>query len=237
MDRTPARQPKNRGQLVSHIRGHWPWALVLAIAVVATTFAPVWGFVVLAIGLVLAGVKAAITERVQEVFKRKPDLTLLASAGAGHKQIVEATILRPWPVDVDRIVAHEVEVARASEQLGDSDVLNRLVGMGDPFAIRPSQAQKDRALATFRQDIEEFADGLHEWLDTYVVTAGERSRTVALDFTIARGAHAEAVTLVLAHLGHDGDADGRADRSPRAPLPAAGAVRRAQTNVVVVFQG
>ena len=200
MDRTPARQPKNRGQLVSHIRAHWPWALVLAIAVVATTFAPVWGFVVLAIGLVLAGVKAAVTERVQEVFKRKPDLTLLASAGAGHEQIVEAPTLRPWPVDVDRIVAHEVEEARRSEQLGDSGVLNRLVGMGDPFAVRPSQPQKDRALAKFREDIEEFADELREWLDTYVVAAGERSRTVALDFKIAsgaRGAHAEAVTLVL----------------------------------------
>jgi hypothetical protein len=199
MDRTPARKPKNHGQLASGVRAHWPWALVLGTAVFATTFAPVWGFVVLAIGLVLAGVKAAIIERVQEVFKRKPDLTLLPSAGAGNGTVIEAPTLRPWPIDVERIVAHEAEAARASEQFGDG-VLTRLVGVGDSLAIRPSQAEKDRALAAFRDDVEEFAAELREWLDTYVTAADARSRTFELDFEIAsatRGAHAEGVTLVL----------------------------------------
>ena len=199
MEMTPARKPQNRRQVVSSVRAHWPWAIVLATAVFATTFAPVWGFVVLAIGLVLAGVKAAISERVQEVFKRKPDLSLLASTGASHGNLVEAPTLRPWPIDAERIVTHEVEAARASEQLGH-DVLTRLVGIGDPFAFRPSREAKDRALAAFREEVDEFADGLREWLDAYVAAADERSRTFAVDFEIvsgARGAHAEAVTLVL----------------------------------------
>ena len=198
MDRTPARQRKIRGQIAPGIRSHWPWALVLGTAVFATTFAPIWGFVVLGIGLVLAGVKAAITERLQEVFRRKPDLTLLASVGEGHGTVVEAPTLRPWPIDVERIVAHELKAARESERR-DESILTRL-GTGDPFAIRPSQAEKDRALAAFREDVEQFAAELREWLATYLTAADERLRTFELYFEIAsgaRGAHAEGVTLAL----------------------------------------
>ena len=113
------------------------WALLVAIAVVATTFASVRGLFVLAVELVLTGVQAASTERVQEVFNRKPDLTLLASAAKDHSAVIEAPTLRPRPVDVDRIVALEIGVRPRDRAAW--------LGLADPFAIKPSQSEKNRA--------------------------------------------------------------------------------------------
>ena len=175
MDTTPAR-PRNSRNVAARIAGNWPWTLVIGLAVFAATFAPVWGFVVLVIGLVLTGVKAAISERVQELFKRKPDLTLSASTGEDHATLVEARTMRPWPINIDRIVAAEVEAARATEQSGDG-LLGQIAGLADPFAIKPSQTAKDHALETFREEVEHFATELGEWLMQY----GCRGRGVLQD--------------------------------------------------------
>jgi hypothetical protein len=175
------------------------WAVLVAIAVVAATFAPLWGFVVLAVGLVLAGVKAAVTERVQEVFKRKPDLTLLASAAKEHSAVVEAPTLRPWPIDVDRIVALELESARATEQLGNG-ILDTFLGLSNPLAIKPSQSEKDRALEAFREEVDKFGVDVRDWLVRYATAADEGSRTFELRVEVVngpRGAPAENVALEI----------------------------------------
>ena len=198
MDRTTNRQRKHRGR-VPRTSIPLAWALLVAIAVVAATFAPVWGFVVLAVGLVLAGVQAAITERVHEVFKRKPDLTLLASAGKNHSAVIEAPTLRPWPVDVDRIVALELESARATEQIGNG-ILDKFLGLGDPLAIKPSQSEKNRALEAFREEVDKFGVDVRAWLVRYVTAADEGSRTFELRFEVVsgpRGAPAENVALEI----------------------------------------
>lgn len=199
-DRTPSPHSKNTSKVVARVKAVSPWAIVVGIAVIAATFgAPLWGILVLLIAVVVTGVKAAITERVQEVFKRKPDLVLLTSAGGEHSDVVPSPVLRPWPIDVDRIVAHQLETARESEQLGDS-LLSRLPGLTDPFSVPPSQQQKDSALEKFRGQLDEFESELREWLSAYITAADLRARTFELDFQVMSapsGAHAEAVSLVI----------------------------------------
>jgi hypothetical protein len=113
--------------------------------------------------------------------------------------LVAAPALTAWPIDVDRIVANEMAAAREPLSWPRS-ATNVLQFIGDPFAVKPTDADYARARDTFEQQLPGFETSLRDWLGEYSTAAKEWSHTfdLTLRVTNARnGAHAEAVTIVL----------------------------------------
>jgi hypothetical protein len=150
-------------------------------------------------GPVIALTIALLNPTVQELGRRQPRLTLV-TLQASREGVIEAVALRPWPVDVDRVVANETAEAREtiSARGGAMDML--LSGVSDVFAARPSEADHGQARDAFERELSDFETSLRDWLSKYLTAARAHSQTfgLTLQLTNARGgAHAAAVTVVL----------------------------------------
>ncbi len=181
------------------------WLVVLACVVVAFAFGlRFWALVVALIAVVMSAVGGAISDRAKEWFERKPDLRLFVGQGGELRTTVTAR-LPPWPFDLERVVLNEVgrleEEARAYEKMARTGIYSTLVrGAVSLWAIRPSNRDYENAWATFRDELDVYAEDLREWLVEYGRAADERSRTLELRLVVMsapRGAYAESVDLEI----------------------------------------
>ena len=107
--------------------------------------------------------------------------------------------LRPWPVDVDRVVANELADARETLWLMGR-ATNMLSHLGGPFAVRPSEADHAQAREAFEEQLQDFEASLRDWLAAYSTAAKAHSRTFNLTLRLTNGrggAYADPVTVVL----------------------------------------
>lgn len=112
---------------------------------------------------------------------------------------LEVALLRPWPVDVDRIVANEIADAEQTVALY-TPALDIFWSSQGPLGSRPTKADHERARQEFRDRLPDYAERLRAWLEEY--TAAARARADTFDLTLelenARdGGHAEAVHVVV----------------------------------------
>ena len=147
---------------------------------------------------VIALTLALLNPTVQELGRRQPKLSVLAEQ-ANDDDVVTVSALRPWPVDIDRVVANEVAAARQTLSTR-STVMNTMVRLHDPFAVLPSDIDRDEARGAFEQELTDYEVNLRSWLTDYATAASVCSQTVALTLRLTNdrgGAHADAVTVVL----------------------------------------
>jgi hypothetical protein len=149
-------------------------------------------------GLLAALTLALLNPTFQELGRRQAKLSVVAEE-ANRDALITASALVPWPIDADRVVANELAAAREplSWPRGATNVLQFI---GDPFAIKPTDADYARAHDAFEQQLPDFETSLRNWLIEYSTAAKECSHAfdLTLRVTNARnGAHAEAVTIVL----------------------------------------
>jgi hypothetical protein len=149
-------------------------------------------------GLPIALTLAFLTPTVQELGRRQAKLSVVAEE-ANSDSLVAAPALAAWPINVDRIVANELAAAREPLSWPRS-ATNVLQFIGDPFAVKPTDADYDRAHDAFERQLPDFETSLRDWLTEYSTAANECSHAfdLTLRMTNARnGAHAEEVTIVL----------------------------------------
>jgi hypothetical protein len=148
-------------------------------------------------GPVIALTLALLNPTVQELGRRKPKLSVEASE-AGHGGVAAAPALRPWPIDVDRVVGNEMADARQTLELAGNSWA--LAAFTDPFATRATAADQQRARQAFEEELVAYEAELRTWLESYVRLARERADTFELTLRLENapsGAHADAVTVVL----------------------------------------
>jgi hypothetical protein len=149
-------------------------------------------------GPAIALTLALLNPTVQELGRRQPKLSVLAEQ-ANDDDVVTVSALRPWPVDIDRVVANEVAAARHTLTTR-SNAMNTMVRLHDPFAVLPSDKDRHEARGAFEQELTDYEVNLRSWLTEYATAASVCSQTVALTLRLTndrRGAHADAVTVVL----------------------------------------
>jgi hypothetical protein len=151
-------------------------------------------------GPVIALTLALLNPTVQELGRRKPKLTVRATE-ADRSGFVAAPALRPWPIDVERIVSNEVAEARQTLDVPRS-ALSALVlrGIGDPLAVPPSAADHERAKQTFKEKLATYEADLRSWLADYQQASRVRADTFQLTLHLVSaesGAHGDAITVVL----------------------------------------
>jgi hypothetical protein len=149
-------------------------------------------------GLPTALTLAFLNPTVQEFGRRQAKLSVVAVEANGDGRVA-APALRPWLVDADRVVANELADARET-----LSVMGRATNMwlhpGDPFAMRPSEADHARAREAFEEQLPDFEAGLRGWLAAYSTAAKARSQIFDLTLRLTNkrgGAHADLVTIVL----------------------------------------
>jgi hypothetical protein len=169
-------------------------AAVVAFLVLGTSLSDV----LKSAGLPIALTVAFLNPTVQELGRRQAKLSVVAEE-ANSDGLVTGPALAAWPIDVDRVVANELAAAR--EPLSwPRGATNALQLIGDPFAVKPTEADHARARDAFEQKLSDFETSLRDWLNEYSTAAKGRSQAfdLTLRVTNARnGAHAEAVTIVL----------------------------------------
>lgn len=151
-------------------------------------------------GLIVGLLLSVLAPTLQELGRPRPLLSL-AIAGTSDQDgsTLTAAALRPWPVDDERIVAHELQQAEHSVAVGHG-ALDLIRSMSDPLGSRPSKAEHARAREAFRERLPVHAEELRAWLGEYRSAARAHSELfdVPLRLANSRGAaHAEAVTFVL----------------------------------------
>jgi hypothetical protein len=139
---------------------------------------------------------ALLSPTVQELGRRQPKLQIRIE---GKDEMPARAGDRPWPVDVDRIMANEVTDARQTAER-HHPVLSNYMRLATPFAIHPTEADHQQAKEDFEEDVRRFKDQLRVWLTDYRTAAGAYANTfdviVRLQNALS-GAHAEAVTVIL----------------------------------------
>lgn len=141
---------------------------------------------------------AFLNPTVQELGRRKPKLTVRASE-AGSRGVVAAPALRPWPIDAERIVSNELADARQTLEVRPA-VLDTFAALTDPFGVRPSAAEHERAKKAFHEKLAEYETDLRTWLADYEQASRARADTFQLTLRLESaqsGAHADAITVVL----------------------------------------
>lgn len=154
--------------------------------------------VAIALGPVTAVTMAFLSPWFQELGRRQPKLSVVAEQDRGDGT-VDAPALRPWPVDVDRVVTNELAAARDTLPVQDGAV-DLPARFADPMFGRPSDADHSQAHEVFEEQLPDFEVSLRDWLVEYSMAARKRSQTfdLTLRLSSARGsAHADAVTVVL----------------------------------------
>lgn len=147
-------------------------------------------------GPAIAFTLALLNPTVQELGRRQPKLSV--STKDGGDQVLASTA-RPWPVDAQRVLANEVDEARETARRRHS-ALDSFAGLSDTFAMRPSEADHQRAQEKFEEEVAEFEDELRDWLTKYADAARAYADTFEVIVTLRNapsGAHAEDVTMVL----------------------------------------
>jgi hypothetical protein len=139
-----------------------------------------------------------LSPTIQELGRRQPKLSVEAEQASGDG-LVKVPGLRPWPIDADRVVANEL--ADAHEMLSVMGrATNMWLNLGDPFAVRPSEADHARAREAFEVQLQHFEARLRGWLAEYSTAAKARSQIFDLTLRLTNkrgGAHADSVTIVL----------------------------------------
>lgn len=185
-----------------------PWlvaaiAIVVAMVILGLEF---WALIVVAIGVIIEGTRAAASDRVKELFARKPDLQLVALAG-GSETIEAVAGLPPYPFDLDRLIANEVAVLRrdgrayAKASRNTALAASAIAATISPWVRQPQEADYEEAWNAYLEDIDSYAADLREWLLEYHGEADLCSRTFTLQLQVIsapRGAFAEHVRLEIA---------------------------------------
>ncbi len=139
-----------------------------------------------------------LSPTIQEVGRRQPKLSVEAEQASGDG-LVNVPALRPWPIDADRVVANELADARETLAVMGR-ATNMWLHLGDPFAMRPSEADHARAREAFVEQLQDFEARLRAWLAAYSTAAKARSQIFDLTLRLTNkrgGAHADPVTVVL----------------------------------------
>jgi hypothetical protein len=169
---------------------------VLVTAVLLLTGVP-WTSLLASAGPVIGVTMLFLSPTLQELGRRQPRLTVTVREDEGQ-EVIAPSRARPWPIDILRVVANEVDDAR--ETMNRPAVLDNLTTLTSSFPFRPSEAQREQAKAEFEEKVEKFESELRDWLAEYVEAAREYADTFDLALLLrnaASGAFAEAVTVVL----------------------------------------
>jgi hypothetical protein len=169
---------------------------VLVTAVLLLTGVP-WTSLLASAGPVIGVTMLFLSPTLQELGRRQPRLTVTAREDEGQ-EVVAPGGARPWPIDISRVVANEVDDAR--ETMNRPAALDNFTTLTSSFPFRPSEAQREQAKAEFEEKVEKFESELRDWLAEYVEAAREYADTFDLTLLLrnaASGAYAEAVTVVL----------------------------------------
>ena len=170
----------------------------LIVVVVLLTAGVAVGDLLKSAGPAIALTLAFLNPTVQELGRRKPKLTVQASE-ADRRGVVAAPALRPWPIDAERIVKNELAEARQTVDVGQT-ALDTFTALADPFAVRPSAADHERAKKAFDEQLADYETDMRTWLVDYQKACRERADTFQLAMRLenaASGAHADAITVVL----------------------------------------
>ncbi len=149
-------------------------------------------------GLPTALTLAFLNPTVQEFGRRQAKLFVVAVEANGGG-LVAAPALRPWPVNADRVVANELADARETLSVMGR-ATNMWLNLGDPFAVKPSDADHARARGAFEEQLQDYEVDLRGWLAAYSTAATARSQVFDLTLRLTNkrgGAHADPVTVVL----------------------------------------
>lgn len=140
---------------------------------------------------------AFLNPTLQELGRRQAKLTIVAEQDGGDG-VMNAAALRPWPVDIERVIANEL--AEAWKTLSSHARLSDMPpGLG-ALCTRPSEADHTQARDAFEQEMPEFEASLRTWLAKYSIAAERHSRSFDLTLRMdsaRNGAHAEGVRVVL----------------------------------------
>lgn len=149
-------------------------------------------------GPVVALTLALLNPTVQELGRRRPRLTVEASEVDRHGVVV-APALRPWPIDVERIVSNELADAHQTVE-ALSAISDTFAAFSDPLAARPSAADHERAKQAFQDELVAYEAELRIWLEHYQEASRERADSFTLTLRLdnaGSGAHADSITVVL----------------------------------------
>jgi hypothetical protein len=175
-------------------------------AVVLLAIGVGWKQILVSAGPLVALTLALLNPTVQEFGRARPKVRVSA-AEAGDGVSVAAAALRPWPIDVERIVANELADARQSVELADKGIgaFDGLLGFSDPFTIRrPTAEDFEKAKADFAETVEQYEAELRDWLASYQDAARRRADTFSVTLrldNVFSGAHARGVTVHVALAG------------------------------------
>jgi hypothetical protein len=174
-------------------------------------------YIALALGPVTAVTMAFLNPIVQEWGRPQPKLSIVAQQDRNGEGTVDSTASRPWPVDVDRVVANEMATIRATLAVQE-EASTTFIPLVDSVFDRPSKADVARARDACEQELPSYEQALREWLTEYSTAARDHSQIfdLVLQLNSARGgAYAESVTVSL-----DLPATIKiADERPVVPLP------------------
>lgn len=150
-------------------------------------------------GPVIAFTLAILNPTVQEFGRRQPKLLIVVDE-ASTDGVLNAPRLRPWPIDVERVVANELAGAREMLALKRGGTNMLMLGLSGAFSTKPTDADYKRAREAFEEQLQEYEKDLRKWLGEYAAAARATSQTFDLSMQLTNsrgGAHAEAVTVVL----------------------------------------
>jgi hypothetical protein len=153
-------RPRHGARLWRRVRTLSPWSLVVIAVVFAFTFGlQAWPVVIAVVLLLIGAVRNAGSRRLEELFERKPDLWLRDRGDEAGEGRLVALALPPWPVDVDRIVAHDLDRLRdeatAYERLFRSTPAFRLAF--GPVGLRPGAEEYEQAREAFTERLRSYA--------------------------------------------------------------------------------
>lgn len=184
----------SRNRRLRRVVGAVALLLAIEVALLAFGLGQVWAvFLGVPLTIVVGLAVAAVAPRVQQLTRPQPRLSLLVDGETAADRLV-SNDLAPWPSAVERVVANEAAESRATTRLDGLVAFQFL----EALTQRPSEASRKRAKERFEATVLAYENQLRDWLLTYEQLAAERHACREIRFGVVnRGAHAEAVRLVL----------------------------------------
>jgi hypothetical protein len=134
-----------------------------------------------------------------EASRKPPLLSLVVVDSDGGETSTLQAAARPLPVDIDRVVANELADARQSAAIRHR-ALETFAALSDPFSVRPSEAEHERAREEFLSGLTLHGETLRQWLEDYATAARERANSFELRLRLKNdpgGGHASGVAIEI----------------------------------------
>lgn len=159
--------------------------------------------ITLSVATAAAGVLIGmILTRTNDLVRRAPKLAVAADH-SDVRGVVTQTVLAPWPVDPDRIVANETHDAEQTTKHGNSiiDTVFRATAFSIGGMTQPTRKDHATAREKFAEQIAQHETNVREWLEEYEAASAARHETFEITLTLLNqngAAHADAVTVTIA---------------------------------------